>query len=114
MPRHEFHRNHEPRSEKQVLPKNELRCFSGLDKYNGRSAVDRLFVWNASALIAGELTKAGFLARAGKLCAVEMTASVTLERLLEDVFADYLQATSAKMAGWSMRSAEQRATVAQK
>jgi hypothetical protein len=60
----------------------------------------RLFVRDAAIQMAGEVSKAGFLARAGKLCAVELSASATLERLLQEVFADYLPSVSDKMKTW--------------
>jgi len=45
---------------------------------------ERLFCLEGSIRPDGELTKAGFLARAGKLCAIEMSAPVSLDRLLEE------------------------------
>ena len=71
-----------------------------------------LFIWRAEDQIAGEVSKAAFLIRAGRLCGIEMSSSTSLERLLGSVFEEYLASVSAKMAGWSMRSAEQRAAAA--
>ena len=62
----------------------------------------------------GEIAKAAFLLRAGNVCGFEMTATATLERLLGSVFQEHMEGVKVKMAGWSMRSAEQRASVAQK
>jgi hypothetical protein len=75
-------------------------------KYPGR-----LFVWNATDRPNGEIIRSAFLARDGKLCAIELSSSTTLEKLLEATFQDYLQSVQAKMSKWSPRSAEQRATV---
>ena len=59
-----------------------------------------LFIWRAEDQIAGEVSKAGFLLRGGKVCCFELTASATLERLLQSVFADYLQAVETKIRAW--------------
>jgi hypothetical protein len=61
---------------------------------------ERLFCLEGSIRPDGELTKAGFLARAGKLCAIEMSAPVSLDRLLEEVFQDYLRSVQVKMKAW--------------
>jgi hypothetical protein len=66
--------------------------------------LDRLFVWKGAERATGEIAKAAFLARAGKVCAVEMSASNTLERLLQSVFEEYLQAVEAKIRAWKKRA----------
>jgi hypothetical protein len=59
-----------------------------------------------------EIAKAAFLLRAGKVCGFEITATATLERLLEEVFSDYLQSVSDKMASWKVSGATQKAILA--
>ena len=48
------------------------------------------------------MSKAAFLVRAGKPCALELSAPVSMARLLQSVFEDYLQSVSAKMASWKV------------
>jgi hypothetical protein len=47
-----------------------------------------------------EIAKAAFLVRDGKLCAVELIVSGSLERLLSSVFEEYRQSVSDKMKAW--------------
>ena len=69
---------------------------------------EHLFCLEGSGRPDGKIVRSAFLARCGKLCAFEVTAPVSLERLLATVFGEYLQSVKAKMAGWSTRSAGPR------
>jgi hypothetical protein len=89
-----------------------LRAEVIADRLESLQDPERLFVRDATTQMGDEMSKAAFLIRAGRLCGIEMSSSTSLERLLGSVFEEYLASVSAKMAGWSMRSATQKAIAA--
>ncbi len=72
------------------------------DRLESLQDPERLFVRDATTQMADEVSMAAFLLRAGRGCAIQLTASATLERLLESVFQEYLASVSDKMANWKV------------